>query len=483
MTDAPATCDILFRDATIIDGTGAPGRRGDVAVTGDRITGVGDLAATKGGEEIAATGKVVAPGFIDVHTHDDRALIDDPDMTPKLSQGVTTVVPGNCGFSLAPLLPDHAADPVFDMMGSPEDLRYPTFGSYLDALDAAPAAINAAPLVGHATLRAGVMDTMDRAASADEITAMRAKVGEALDSGAIGLSSGLFYPPGQQAPAAELVALLEPLAGTGAVYTTHMRNEDNDVEKSLEETFDTARQAGVPVVISHHKCAGAANHGRSTATLDRIEKARQNQAVGLDAYPYTAGSTVLMSDMVERAERTLVTWSNTVPEAAGRDLAELASEWGIDVLEAADRVQPAGAIYFMLSEEDVQRILSYSRTMIGSDGIPHDKHPHPRLWGTFPRILGHYARDLGLFSLEEAVHRMSGLSAETFGIKERGRVAAGCFADLVLFDPQTVIDRATFEEPERAAAGIDMVMVNGSVAYAAGKWTGSRSGRALRRAA
>ncbi|HJP23023.1 MAG: D-aminoacylase [Alphaproteobacteria bacterium] len=483
MTDAPATCDILFRDATIVDGTGAPGRRGDVAVTGDRISGVGDLAATTAGEEIAATGKVVAPGFIDVHTHDDRALITDPDMTPKLSQGVTTVVPGNCGFSLAPLLPEHAKDPVFELMGGPDAFLYPTFGSYLDALDAAPAAINAAPLVGHATLRAGAMDTMDRAATEDEIAAMRAKVGEALESGAAGFSSGLFYPPGRQAPAAELVALIEPLAGTGAVYTTHMRNEDDHVEDSLEETFETARQAGVPVVISHHKCAGVTNHGRSTATLGRIEKARQGQAIGLDAYPYTAGSTVLMNELVERAERTIITWSNTVTEAAGRDLAELAAEWGVEILEAADRVQPAGAVYFMLSEEDVQSILSYSRTMIGSDGIPHDKHPHPRLWGTFPRVLGHYSRELGLFTLEEAVHRMSGLSAETFGIKDRGRVAAGCFADLVLFDPETVIDRATYEQPERPAAGIDMVLVNGSVAYAAGKWTGSRSGRTIRRAA
>ena len=225
------------------------------------------------------------------------------------------------------------------------------------------------------------------------------------------------------------------------------------------------------------------NHGRSTATLGRIEKARQGQAIGLDAYPYTAGSTVLMNELVERAERTIITWSNTVTEAAGRDLAELAAEWGVEILEAADRVQPAGAVYFMLSEEDVQSILSYSRTMIGSDGIPHDKHPHPRLWGTFPRVLGHYSRELGLFTLEEAVHRMSGLSAETFGIKDRGRVAAGCFADLVLFDPETVIDRATYEQPERPAAGIDMVLVNGSVAYAAGKWTGSRSGRTIRRAA
>jgi N-acyl-D-amino-acid deacylase len=483
MTEAPATCDILFRDATVIDGTGAPGRRGDVAVSGDRIVGVGDLAATKAGEEIAATGKVVAPGFIDVHTHDDRALITDPDMTPKLSQGVTTVVPGNCGFSLAPLKPEQATDPVFELMGGPAAFLYPTFGAYLDALDASPAAINAAPLVGHSTLRAGAMDTMDRAATGDEIAAMRIQVGEALDSGAIGFSSGLFYPAGRQAPADEVVALIEPLAGTGAVYTTHMRNEDDDVEISLDETFETARRAGVPVVISHHKCAGTANHGRSTATLGRIEEARRSQAVGLDAYPYTAGSTVLMSEMVERAERTMITWSNSEPQAAGRDLAELAAEWGIEVLEAADRVQPAGAIYFMLSEDDVQRILAYSRTMIGSDGIPHDKHPHPRLWGTFPRVLGHYARELGLFPLEEAVHRMSGLSAETFGIKDRGRVEAGCFADLVLFDPETVIDRATFEEPLRPAAGIDMVLVNGSVAFAAGKWTGSRSGRAIRRAA
>ena len=473
--------DALIQGATVIDGTGDPGRVADVAIANGRIAAIGDLAEGSGDIVIDGSGKVLAPGFIDVHTHDDNALLTDPDMTCKASQGVTTVVTGNCGASLAPLILDGPPPPPLGLLGAPDDFRYETFSAYLDALDAAPAAINSAPMVGHSTLRAGAVADLGAPATGDEIGAMRAAVGEALDAGAVGLSTGLYYPTGGPAPPSEVLALVELLQGTGAVYATHMRDEADGVEDSLEETFDTARQAGVPVVVSHHKCVGAANHGRSPATLARIEAAAAEQPIGLDAYPYVAGSTVLLPEMLDRASRVLVTWSEAHPQMAGRDLDAIAGDWGCGLEEAVERLQPAGAVYFILDEEDVRRILAYPRTMIGSDGLPHDIHPHPRLWGTFPRVLGHYARDLGLMSLETAVHKMTGLSAGRFGLADRGVVRPGAHADLVLFDAATVIDRATFDEPTRPADGIAMVMVNGAIIRDGDRTTDARPGRVLRR--
>ncbi len=477
--------DLLIHNATIIDGTGAPGFTGAVAIADDRIAWVGreaELGEIEAATVLDAGGRVLAPGFIDVHTHDDSVLLSRGEMTPKVTQGVTTVIAGNCGVSLAPLALDSAPPPPLDLLGGPETYRFPRFADYVAALEAAPAAVNAALLVGHSTLRVGVMSELDRPATPGEIDRMKEHLDESLAAGAIGFSSGLFYPPSAAAPADEVAALLEPLAGTGALYTTHMRDEGDHVEDSLEETFETAARAGVPVVISHHKCTGRKNFGRSVATLERIDAARTRQDVGLDVYPYTAGSTVLLPEMLRGAERVIVTWSVPHPEQAGRDLDAVAAEWGCGLEEAARRLGPAGAIYFMMDEADVRRILAYPHAMVGSDGLPLDKHPHPRLWGTFARVLGHYVREVGLLTLEEAVRRMTGLSAERFGLDGRGVIREGAFADLVLFDPETIIDRATYEEPARAAAGIGLVMVNGQIVLRDGAPSGARPGRLLRRA-
>jgi N-acyl-D-amino-acid deacylase len=473
--------DYILRGGEVIDGSGGPRFRADVAIAGDRIAEVGAVGKITGAREIDVSGKVVAPGFVDVHTHDDRALFATPEMAAKASQGVTTVVTGNCGISLAPLTIDHAPPPPLDLIGDAADYRYGRFADYLAALDHTPAAVNAACLVGHSTLRVGTMAALDRPAEPGELTRMQERLQEALDAGAVGLSSGLAYAPAEHAPPAEIEALAALLRPAGALYTTHMRNEGDRVLDSLEESFAVGRAAGVPVVISHHKTIGRANFGRTVATLPVIAAAIAQQQVGLDAYPYIASSTVLSAGQAERASKVLVTWSKSAPEQAGRELAAIAADWGVSVSEAVDRLQPAGAIYWTMDEPDVQRVLSFPYTMIGSDGLPHDFHPHPRLWGTFPRVLGHYCRDLGLFGLEEAVRRMTGLPAARFGLGGRGAIAAGAYADITVFDPVTVIDRATFEQPITPAAGIEHVFVNGRPVWAEGKPTGDRPGRALRR--
>ncbi len=473
--------DYILRGGEVIDGSGRARFRADVMIKGDRIAEIGTVARTAGAHEIDVAGKVVAPGFIDVHTHDDRALFATPEMAAKASQGVTTVVTGNCGISLAPLSIDHAPPPPLDLIGDAADYRYGRFADYLAALDRTPAAINAACLVGHSTLRVGAMSALDRPAEPVEIGRMSELLQEALDAGAVGMSSGLAYAPAEHAPAAEIEALAALLRPAGALYTTHMRNEGDRVLDSLEESFAVGRAAGVPVVISHHKTIGRQNFGRTAQTLPVIAAALAGQEIGLDAYPYIASSTVLTAAQAERATKVLVTWSKSAPEQAGRELSAIAADWGVGPKAAVDRLQPAGAIYWMMDEADVQRVLGFPHTMIGSDGLPHDFHPHPRLWGTFPRVLGHYCRELGLFGLEEAVRKMTGLPAARFGLSGRGMVAAGAYADITVFDPATVIDRATFEQPITPAAGIEHVFVNGRPVWIEGKPTGDRPGRALRR--
>ena len=475
----------ILRGGTVIDGTGAPRFRGDVAISGDRIAAVGpsakEVARSAGVREIDASGKIIAAGFIDVHTHDDRALFASPEMAAKASQGVTTVITGNCGVSLAPLTLDRAPPPPLDLIGDAAEYAYPRFADYLAALDKSPPAINAGCLVGHSTLRVGTMPELDRAARADEIAQMAERLQEALDAGAIGMSTGLYYAPAFHAPPAEIEALAAMLRPAGALYTTHMRDEAEHVQDSLDESFHVGRAAQVPVVISHHKTTGVANFGRTAETLPKIAAAMRGQEIGLDAYPYIASSTVLRTQRIEDALKVLITWSKAAPEQAGRELTDIARDWGVGILEAAERLQPAGAIYWMMDEADVRRVLAFPPTMIGSDGLPHDIHPHPRLWGTFPRVLGHYCREIGLFGLETAVHKMTGLSAARFGLTGRGIVAAGAYADLTVFDPDTIIDRATFADPTLPAAGIEHVFVNGRPVWSAGKPTGDHPGRALRR--
>ena len=476
--------DLIIRDATIFDGTGAARTQGDVAVTGDRITGVGDLGGHAADQEIVATGKALAPGFIDAHTHDDRAVLCGPEcMLCKMSQGATTVVVGNCGISLSPVRMRGRPIPPLDLLGDESWWTFDSFGAYADRLARDPSPVNTYALIGHMSLRCEAMDgDVGRAATDAESEAMRRRLADALAEGASGFSTGLYYPPNAQAPTEEVIAVAEALRAAQGIYVTHMRDESAGVLDSIEETLRIGRETGSPVVISHHKCAMPENYGRSRETLPAIEAGAAAQRVDFDMYPYAAGSTVLMPDKLRDDVAVQLTWSVPHPEMSGRMLADVAAEWGLTPKQAAARLLPAGAIYFQMQEEDVQRIMAHRLSMIGSDGLPHDSIPHPRLWGTFPRVLGHYSRDLGLFSLETAVHKMTGRTAEVFGIPDRGVIRAGAYADLVLFDPATVRDAADFDHPTRPSDGIIATWVNGQPAYVYGHGaTPARAGRLVTR--
>ena len=476
-----ASFDLLVRGGTVIDGTRAPRFRADVGVRDGRIAAIGELSSARAAQVIEAAGRVVAPGFIDAHTHDDQALLLQPGMRFKASQGVTTVITGNCGMSAAPLRAGSDLPMPMGLMDGADGLRFARFGDYLDALRADPPALNAAAFVGHTNLRVWAMADLGRSADEAEIDTMRGLLREALEAGALGLSTGTFYPPATHASTGEIIAVGRDLAAFGARFATHMRDESGQVMESLEETFAIGRALGVPVVISHHKVQGRANFGRTAETLPRIREAMRHQCVALDCYPYDAGSTMIRTDRGMLDGRVLIASSTPHPECAGRDLDDIAKEWGVPREEAARRLQPGSAITFLMDENDVQRVMAFDETMIGSDGLPTGTSPHPRLWGTFPRVLGHYARDVGLFPLETAVWKMTGLTARNFGLRDRGTLAVGQHADIVVFDAATVRDAATYADPEQAAEGIDCVIVNGVPTWAAGSSTGARAGQVLAR--
>jgi len=472
--------DLVIAGGEVVDGSGAPRVRADVGVQDGLIVEVGDLAGVSARRRVDARGMVTTPGFIDVHTHDDQLLLEGGDAPhPKVLQGVTTVVTGNCGVSLAPLVTQRAPPPL-DVLG-PGVYRFGSFGAYLDELERARPVVNAVCLVGHSTLRVGHMTTLDRPATNEETWAMRRTLARALSEGAWGLSTGLYYPTACAATAEEVIELAAPLTDVRALLTMHIRDEGDRIDDALREAFAIGRALRVPLVLSHHKLVGKRNHGRSAQTLALIDAAAHEQSVCLDCYPYDASSTMLLPSRVAQSRDVMVTWSGTQPDAAGRSLFELARERNEEPEQTARALAPAGAIYFAMSEEDVGRILSHPLSMIGSDGLAHDAHPHPRLWGTFPRVLGRYVRQRNLLTLEVAVHKMTGLAAARFGLHRRGRIAPGFHADLVTFDADTVRDRATYQDPHAPPEGVKAVYVNGEAACEDGRMTGSRAGRVLRR--
>ena len=480
---------VLLEGGLVIDGSGGPSWPGDVLIVGDRIARVGERLRTRLSEGLVAEdlevidcgGLVIAPGFIDAHTHDDAIVLETPAYLAKLSQGITTVVTGNCGISLAPYVTDTARPPL-NLLGA-GSFRYPTMRAYREAVTAARPALNVVALVGHTTLRFATVADLTRAATADERSRMAALLEDCMADGAHGLSSGLFYEEAFAAPADEVTELARIVARHGGVYTTHLRSEMASIIESLHEAGDCAFEAGLPLVISHHKCAGPANWGRTRETLPLIETLAARQDIAMDVYPYVAGSTVLREDLVDGVIDVMLTWSDAFPEVTGRMLADVAAEWGVDQKTACRRLMPGGACYFQIDEADLERVIAHPRTMIGSDGLPHDRHPHPRLWGAFPRVFARYWRERKLFTLEQAVYKMTGMTARTFRIDDRGLLRAGAYADIVVFDPARIADTATYDDPVSASVGIAAVYVNGCRAYGQDEGTVvlAREGRALRR--
>src|SRR5690606_24107449 len=340
-------------------------------------------------------------------------------------------------------------DPM-NLLGDFNDFRFANLATYKTAVNNTRPAVNVAALIGHTALRNNHMDRLDRTATADEIAAMREQLRESLAEGALGLSSGLAYASAYSSTTDEVKQLAQELNAAGGVYTTHLRTEFDEIIAALDEAFEIGEHAQAPVIVSHLKCAGASNWGRSGEVLKKMEQTASRHPVGCDCYPYSASSSTLDLKQVTSDFDIVITWSKPHPEQGGKKLADIAREWQLDLLSAAEKLQPAGAVYHGMDEADVQRVLAHPLTMVGSDGLPVDPLPHPRLWGAFPRVLGHYSRDLKLFDLPEAVRKMTRMSADRFGLDNRGRIEIGAAADLVIFNPATVIDSATFAQPQQA---------------------------------
>ncbi len=488
--------DILVRCGRVVDGTGAPGRPADVGVAGGRIAAVGEVEG-EAAHVIDASGMVVAPGFIDVHSHDDVALINSPGLDFKAAQGVTTVVCGNCGAGAAPAndrLQQFYSRGTGAILGPVERFSWTSLSEFYDAVRAARPSVNAAFLVPHGALRVAAMGWERRAPTQDELELMKQYLADGMTAGAVGMSTGLVYVPGAYAETEELIELAKVAARHGGIYVSHIRNEDDRLLDAVREALRIGEEAGLPVQISHHKASGRENWGKTKKSLAIIDEARARGVdVTIDAYPYTAGSTALIA-IAQRGRLAGRLDPHDVMVASvkyqhhyeGKRLDEIAAMMDLSVEEAVSRLlreeeNQASAIMFTMDEADVRRVLQHETCMIGSDGLPTGGKPHPRLYGTFPRVLGRYMRDEGLFSLEEAVRRMTSLPAAKFRLKNRGHVREHNWADFVIFDPERIADTATYDDPRRYPDGIAYVLVNGQVVVENGAPAARPAGQVLAR--
>jgi N-acyl-D-amino-acid deacylase len=483
---------ILIVDATVVDGTGRDRFAADVRLVGDRILEIGELQAKAGERVVEATGKVLAPGFIDTHSHADYGILEHPDAVAAISQGVTTVIAGQCGGSQLPL------------------------GEFFALVETEGPGVNIASFSGHGTIRAEVMgDDFARPATPEEVASMRALLAADMEAGAFGLSTGLEYDPGIYSTTEEVVELAREVASHGGRYVSHIRSEDRKFWQAIEETVEIGRQARVPVRVSHLKLAMTSSHGQTDRLIGILDQARaEGIEITADIYPYTYWQSTLTvmfpdRDFEDRQAALFAVEELTSPEdmlipdfepdpsLAGKTLAEISALRGTDpattlidlVREAeilrAERISLGeeddveSVIAVSMTEADIERLISWPHINFCTDGELDGAHP--RGYGSFPRVLGRYVRERQVLKLEEAIHRMTGLAASHHGISDRGRIEAGSYADLVLFDPEIVEDRSTTEDPHARAAGIEMVWVNGHEAYPHGWETGQRYGRVLRR--
>jgi N-acyl-D-amino-acid deacylase len=525
--------DLLIRNGQVVDGTGRPRFPADVAVQGDRIVKVGQLEGAVAEAEIDAEGCVVTPGFVDMHSHTDFTLPLLPTADSLVHQGITTAVIGQCGASPAPLLAE-TREQVLAAMES-EDMPLPwdewtTFGSYLDYLRRTGISVNVVPLVGQGMVRSAVMGFTAEPADGAQMTRMQAEVVRAMDEGAIGVSTGLIYPPGSYASTEELVGITSPSGERDGFYFSHIRGEADTLLDAVSEAIHIGRQTGTSVQIAHFKSVREPNWHKSAAALELLDAARaEGLDVTADMYPYLASSTTLISflpewaqeggktatlkrladpaarrqmvrDMQSRGFAFETDWSQVIIGSSpknriyeGRTVAELASEanketveWVFDTLLETDL--DVSMISFGMSEDNRKLELRHPAMMIGTDGSARATEgpmsrgkPHPRNYGTFPRVLGHYVREQGILSLEEAIWKMCGLPAEKLRWTDRGLVKAGTRADLVVLDPETVADRATFRDPHQYPVGIHHVVVNGQPVIQNGAHTRARPGSVLGR--
>jgi N-acyl-D-amino-acid deacylase len=530
--------DVVFRGATVYDGSGAPGRVLDVGVHDQRIVALDEPGQFDGGRVVDVTGLALAPGFIDMHSHADHTLPAFPAAPNSISQGVTTEVIGLCGFSPAPVSAEPSrAELLRDLargVGPDLDWQWSDFGSFLDRLDAARPANNVAPLVGHGALRIAAMGMDDRHPTPGELAVMRAELRAALEAGAWGMSTGLVYAPGAYAKTEELLDLAAELRIADAMYVSHIRNEGEGLFDAVDEAITIGEQHGIRTQVSHLKASGRRSFGTLQGALDRVGAARaRGVRAHCDAYPYTAGSTFLhqvlppwikeggMPRMIERLrvpemrqrlrhdiEHGRPGWFNHLEAADGWKSVLIASVASADrrtaegrrvsELAAAERVDPLeyvldlliadrGAtvmVIFLMDEADVRTALRAPYVAVGSDllGVTSaSARVHPRAYGTFVRILSWGVRDAQLFPLAEAVRKMTGLPAEILGLRDRGRIAEGAMADLVCFDPDRVADNATYEEPTRLASGVEYVMIGGELAVEHTRLVRLDGGRVVRR--
>jgi N-acyl-D-amino-acid deacylase len=514
--------DVLLRGANVLDGSGAAPFVADVALNAERIAAIGALGEVQASRVFDARGLCLAPGFVDIHTHSDRTIFEWPGAESRVLQGCTSEITGNCGGSAAPR--------VADDEDAGTEARWSDVRSYIAAWRQQGAALNHALLVGHGTLRRAVMGSVDRPATADELARMNALLEDALDQGALGLSTGLEYVPGMFTPPEEIVQLARAVARRGKLYASHMRSEEEALLEAVDEALEVGRRTGVRVQVSHLKAAGRAHWKLLDGALSKLERARaEGVDVMADAYPYTAYSTTLtmllepwsreggaeavlarLRDPATRAkilrevgphvEREPGGWELVViasldkrehQECVGKNLLEIAEMWSVEPAEAFARLLEGSnsGVSFVghgMQESDVERVLAHPLVMIGSDGRSMaptgsalNDRPHPRSYGTFPRVLGRYCRERKLFDLATAVRKMTALPAERARLAGRGRIEVGAFADLVLFDAQTIGDTATFSEPQQFPTGIAAVFVNGELAAERGAPTAARAGRFL----
>ncbi len=518
--------DIIIRGARIADGTGNPLYHADVAIRDGRIAKVGVISG-EAADTIDGTGRVLAPGFIDVHSHHDLVIEGSPDCRNSLEQGITTVIGGMCGESPAPIAMDRLEDclRVCGRDMTQQSLQARTgMGSYFDHVNM-PTGAHMGYLVGHGNLRACVVGYADRPLTHEEQERMEALLADCMEAGALGLSFGLIYPPGSYADTREMIGLARVAARYGGVVTAHMRSESARLIEATDEMLQVARASGCRLVISHHKATGGPmNWNKTAATLSMMERAvAEGVDVFCDQYPYTASATGLDTNIPqsmhvlgvdklvelvttregreqlrplicgdktpeERFRYTMIGNSKSHPEYAGRMLNDLAGELGADPYELQcdllrdDRLG-TGGIFHTMSEEDVCRVMQWPRAMVGTDGlyVPGAEGGHPRAFGTFPRVLGRYVREQGVITLENAIRKMTSLPATVYDLPAKGLIRAGMDADLVLFDPDTVADQGTYAHPRQKNLGLDCVLVKGRVAVKDGVFTGQLAGEQLRR--